>query len=403
MKILTVLFFLAIGLSGRVYADVWESSSKWTVEDEVKYQNWIENDGFNRRIFSDKNSPYYGVPTDCADVIYAARIIFSFENKLSFKIINPKRTGIFSSRYISNKGNYFNKLENEIDRVKAFISKVAVHSGTGNLALSDTYPVAIKDIKSGDIYVTKHNGIRHAYLIKKIYKSGIFDFYYSTLPRVVREIKLHRGLPLFTFSAAPWGFRRFKKSQDAGKEIEEIEGSSLGQYELLEKVGSKNILAYISKMLRVEDESIEGRVMRLVDNICRSMEDRVDAVDRGQLYVDTIAGRCVNPSEYHLYSTPGLDKRISKQIVTLKKFWTGLVQHNYSVDLESTVIEALTNLIEGQEDSRSDLCGSESISPLDPINFYFLYKDNKISPHPNDSFEARWGMNQITSNCKRYI
>ncbi|WP_290730859.1 hypothetical protein [Halobacteriovorax sp. JY17] len=397
-KIILILSFLLIS-SG--FADVWKTENEWSSEYEQSYQNWIANDNFHRRIFSDPQSPYYGVPTDCADIIYAARIIFSYENKLPFKVKNPVRKGLFSARYISNSGNYFNSLKNEIDRVKAFISKLAVHSGTTILAQNDTYPIAISEIRSGDIYVTKNNGIRHAYLIKKISNSGIFDLYYSTVPRVVREIKFHRGVPLFSFSSSPWGFRRFKQPSEVNLDLNELDSYSTEQYQLLKEVGEESILNYISNRLRTEDESIEGRLDRVINNICRSIDDRIDAIKKAQVYVNSqINNRCVNKSEYDNYSTPGLDKRIIKQIITLKNFYSKIKQVNYQLKIDSSKYNALEDLLQGSE-SNSLLCENQ-IAPLSVQNFLYRYEQNQISSHPNDSLEARWGLDSNRTNCKKY-
>lgn len=393
----SVILFLVL-LSTSIWADVWESKDEWTPEHELKYQQWIEND-YHRRIFSNPESPYYGVLTDCADVAYAARIIFSFENKLPFKIKNPERKGLFASFYISNKQNTFDKLKKEIDRVKAFINKVAVHSGTYNLAKNDTYPIAIKDIKPGDLYITQHNGIKHAYVVKKIYTSGVMDLYYSTLPRVVREIKFHRGIPLFTFSESPWGFRRFKNPEQLSSPEKEIPGFSLEQYELLKKFGPERVLSEISNLLRQEEEGLEGKVMRLVENLCRSMEDRIDSVNRSIEYVSSINGRCVNMAEYQNYSTPGLDNRIVKQVKIIEKFWKNISESEKEIHISSNLESALNKLIFNEYENSVLLCEGQD-KKFDPIEFYFKFNDGKISPHPNATFDARWGDEKNNSNCQ---
>lgn len=382
-------------------ADVWKDSNEWSAEYEVKYQNWLTSGGFDRRIFSDKSSKYFGVETDCADVVYASRIIFSYENKLLFKVKNPARKGIFSAKYISSRENYFNDIPNEIDRVKAFITKLSVHSGTTVLASEDTYPVAIKDIRPGDIYVTKYQGIRHAYLITKLHSSGIFDFVYSTLPRAVREIKFHRGLPLFSFSEGPWGFRRFKKPDEINLEPELIEGFSTEQYDILSKVGAENILSEISEILKVEDESLEGRLGRLLENICTSMNDREDAVKRSLVYVNSIGGRCLNVSEFHNYSTPGLDARIMKQITIVKNFWQKILFNNYLLNIPKNVEDALNKLI-GNIDGVYELECSGMLSPIGPIEFFLSSNVGKISSHPNDTYESRWGFEDSLTKCEKY-
>ena len=76
MKSLTVLAVLG-GLQ-TAQASVWKEQNQWDSSWEEKYSNWIQT-SFNEDIFT--AGKYKGIPTDCADAVYAARAIFSFENR----------------------------------------------------------------------------------------------------------------------------------------------------------------------------------------------------------------------------------------------------------------------------------------------------------------------------------
>lgn len=190
--LLACLFMLS---AATTLADVWKDEREWKAEDEVEFVKWVSSESFNRRLFVDPKSPYKDLATDCADVVYAARIIFAYEHKLSYRSFNSvKDDGGFWKRTISNNTNLFDKYAEGPARVKAFITYLGKYSDTKFLAEEDSYPIALKDIRPGDFYITEQpfgeTTIRHTYVVKKVYSSGIFDLYYSTLPYMVRELKI---------------------------------------------------------------------------------------------------------------------------------------------------------------------------------------------------------------------
>lgn len=408
-RIALVIFMLLSSISNVAFGDVWKSEREWTKEDEAKFTTWVASDAFNKRIFIDPASPYKNLATDCADVIYAARIIFAFENKLHFKSFNPsKDDGNFWKKYITNNTNLFDKYPEGTERVKAFITYLGKYSDTKFLAEEDSYPIALKDIRPGDFYITQQifNGteIRHTYLIKKVYASGIFDLYYSTLPYMVRELKVHRGLPLFPFSQEPFGFRRFK-APFLSVDEKEFPSFSLEQYDLLKKVGPDNILAEISKSIRTEDETLKGRLDRLLGNLCRSMNDRIEAVEEALRYVDSIQARCVNRAEYNNLSTPVKDQRIMSQINTISDYWRAIIAQKKYGEFPSGQVQGMNYLVGMVPSSISEhkkLCTEFTNLPLTILEFKTLYEQDKISPHPNDSRDVRWGKDGTHTECQKF-
>lgn len=411
MKIVfSAIGLLLLVLSGAVHADVWKSESDWGEKEEQAYRSWITERGFKKTIFSDPKSPYFGVPTDCADVIYASRIIFAFENKLLFKIRNPEENSNIFTRYISNKTNKFDSTKEGVERVKAFITYIGKMSGTHKLSAVDSYPVDIKDIQPGDFYITEQRlpsgtNIRHAYLIQKVYNTGVFDLIYSTLPYKVRELKKHRGLPLFSFKANPYGFKRFKSSYLRRIPNEDLPGYSEEQYDIVKKYGEEDVLRRISQAFKTQEEGLQGKASRLVHNICLGMNDRIEAIEDARRFVEQV-NRCVTKPEFHNLSTPVKDERISKQIEQLKKFWMAVRDQEKFSEFEETFVLAMNDLFsfgESDEDEQELLCKKEF--PLVPItvkDFFVLYKEGKISSHPNDSVDARWGRADHQENCKKF-
>lgn len=406
---LKLVFVLSLAIN-TAKADVWKSERDWTIDDEAKFTTWVASDAFNKRIFIDSTSPYKNLSTDCSDVIYASRIIFAFENKLHFKSFNPtKHDGNFWKKYITNNTNLFDKYPEGAERVKAYISYLGKYSDTKILASEDSYPINLKDIKPGDFYITEQdlNGtqIRHTYIIKKVYASGIFDLYYSTLPYMVRELKFHRGLPLFPFAREPFGFRRFKAPFTLDMIEKELPSFSLEQYDLLKRVGPNNVLSEISKSIRTEEEGLKGRLDRLLSNLCRSLNDRIEAVDESIRFVNSVNGRCVNRVEYNNLSTPIKDQRIMSQINTLSLYWRALIKENKLAEFSKEQIEGmnvLVGMVPQDQLEHRNLCSDFSNIPVSIIEFKTLFEEEKLSSHPNDSRDVRWGKEGIQTDCQKF-
>lgn len=257
-KIILLLFLLS---SSHTFASVWEASNSWSEQWQSTYQQWIGSSALYRNIFRDNPDPILRkLPTDCADALYALRIYFSYKNRLPFKMHSPdeyqQRTG---EEFLSNEVEMFDDIEQEGRRVRAFIRYVLRESGTLNL-VKDTFPLAIKAITSGDIYVTEWSllgeSFRHSYVIKSIDPhSGNGLFYWSDAPAKVRKLGVTKKYPDFVFDGRPWGYRRWKTPQQL--EISEdmipfASGYSLEQYDLLHRYGKNRVLLEIRKRMRKE-------------------------------------------------------------------------------------------------------------------------------------------------------
>jgi len=405
-----ILFLILNACASVVSADVWKHERDWEAKDEEEFVKWVGSDGFNKRIFIDPVSPYAGLSTDCADVIYASRIIFAFEHKLHYRSFNSvKDDGLSFKRTISNNTNLFDKYAEGPTRVKAFIAYLGKYSDTKILAEEDSYPVRIKDIQPGDFYITEQPSgekiIRHSYLIKKVYPTGIFDLYYSTLPYMVRELKVHRGLPLFPFSREPFGFRRFKAPFKINMTENELSSFSLEQYDLLKKNGPENILGEISKLLRTEEEGLPGRLDRLVGNLCRSLNDRIEVINEAQRFLNTVGNRCVTKSEYDNLSTPVKDQRIRSQIQVLTQFWKAILKEKRTAEFPPQKISAMNFLLglpDGKASEHKNVCSDYPQIPITIKEYSDLYDAGKISTHPNDKVPLRWGQDGNPTQCQSF-
>jgi len=80
-------------------ADVWKTENKyWNGNWEIKYQEWVAK-SWKPDFFMRKEVPQYDqIPHDCADAIYLMRAVFSYENKLPFKISDSKKNEGYRKR-----------------------------------------------------------------------------------------------------------------------------------------------------------------------------------------------------------------------------------------------------------------------------------------------------------------
>jgi hypothetical protein len=192
--------------------------------------------------------------TDCADALYAIRIQFAYEHGLPF-IINAPDILRNKMRLFGSNTSMFDNIKNEKKRVRAFINFVMEESGTNNL-FKDSYPVKIKEINSGIIYVVEWSFFgktnRHSYIIKGFDADNELLYYASDAPRKIRKLQIDTKYPRFSYSSSPFGFRRWKHPEHlliAEKDIPDSEGYSNEQYVLLNRVGKKQILKEIRTIL----------------------------------------------------------------------------------------------------------------------------------------------------------
>lgn len=251
-----VTILLSLGYSGSAHSEVWTSNQKWDANWEKEYARWV-NSYVTTTIFTNGRSILSGLSTDCADALYAIRILFSYENGLPFAmsapdVLKPKM------KIFDNSTNMFDSIQDEKKRVREFIKFVMSEAGTRNLQ-RDTFPVRISNINSGTMYLVewrflgmgKYN--QHSYIIKGFDRDRELVYYYSDMPIKVRNLEVNVQYPRFSFSYAPYGYRAWKHPEHLlvpENEIPEELGYSKEQYDLVRKVGSKNILAEIRRRLR---------------------------------------------------------------------------------------------------------------------------------------------------------
>jgi len=390
-------FIIATLFSAQVLSAVWTSQRNWDENDLSNFRTWVENE-LPRDIFSNPSSPYYGIETDCADAIFGYMAIYSLENSLFYKI------KLSHNSYIDNNSTRFDHLP-EAQRIRALIHYIGQSAGTYALAYYNSYPVALREISAGDIYVTQwtKNGStnRHAYLIKKFIPTGHFELYSSTTPVKVRKLALRKGMPLHLFEGSPWGFKRIAPYYMISKTRSDY---STEQYKYRQKWG-KSFLNNLSKLLAEEDDSFNLNLKRRLENVCDMLQTREQEVNSSIHYQDKIK-RCMNSSEYYMYSTPSRDNSLLSAMTRLLVGWKKI--RNQDVEIDQEIYSALEFFL-GKDKSAE---AKEDLFNLCPLvienssmtmrDFFLLKRAKKISSNPNDPLRRRWGLNAQASSCPRY-
>ena len=411
-----ILFYLIPLLS---FSAIWEPLNSWDdleIDWETKFSEWMQSDSVNKNLFYDETSIYGKIKVDCADVMYLMRAIFSYENSLDFKVMHPLFAHRRVKKYYSHSMNNWNHLPQE-EKVSAFLNYLADNLGTEALSRNDSYSVAPKDIKPGDFFMFKafldpnsNMATRHSFMIKDITPTGLFDVIYSTQrARDNDKPMYYRKNHMFSAPLAPtiygWGFKRFKKPSEYEISNSNIAAYDDSQYDIVSNNSGAYFFKYVQSVLKQSNETPENKVERLFTDLCQRLEDRVEAVNDAIIYRKKINYRCMNASEYDIYSTPLRDSRIKAAFEDVEIYLNTLDD----TFIDSKFLSLLRNVFD-ENLSLVDLDELESACPIQikenetmELNtFYSKLLNNEISNNPNDPINARWGFEPSTSNCRKY-
>jgi len=407
--IISGIFILEVLLGSTANAAVWQAKNTWDERWENNYRAWVTR-YWNEDFFMDEKKPsYYKFEHDCADAVYAMRLVFAYEHELPFVINKPGKKG----RYISNNMRRWDKLPKH-KRLRKFMDYIAQIGSTVSLK-KDTYPVAMNDIKPGDIYVAP--GV-HSYTIVNITEAGVAEVVYSTTPKAARFLDRIASFPFYVpedMKGFGDGYRRFIQPQNIKKSLKLQPGYSTEQFKVAKAV-KQNYVQFtdiLSSALGKRKETPEEKSLRLMIALCQYANDRsvyvYDAL--WQLQKIRKGGRqCMNRSEYNSYSTPSRDRR-------LKAFFNAVGEHHASTlaTAPNSLPQQWTNTLfsptdptSAQKKQLNEFCmvqmslGENYHIPLRALrkNLYSGF----VSSNPNAPLEYRWGVlpKPFKSSCKTY-
>lgn len=395
-----------------VQSAVWETENDyWNGNWELKYQQWVSKNWKPDFFMSPAKPEYNRIPHDCADSIYLMRAVFAYENKLPFKIhyLNKK------NKYITNLMTNWDKYP-EDQRFRQFALFLNDRVGTRSFA-KDSYPIALSQIKAGDLYVEPGT---HSYGITGITDTGVTAIMSSTTPASPKYMIQLYSFPFFIPHdpvGMSDGYRRFKWPRNIAKPAQQQPGYSNEQYQIAQKVGLNYIpfTDIIAQKLQRRKEPLEEKTMRLMHSLCAFAKERVNYVNDGLAYVNRLRSQgkrqCMNAKEYDYYSTPSRDKRLFRFFTEVEKiaYQGGKLtedQVNAQV-LARTIFHP--ELPDGLINELDEFCGL-AIYPGDNkkhINLRQLWdtlKLGKVSSDPHAPFDNRWGLTETkyVGSCKTY-
>lgn len=425
-----LFFALMVGLlTNSAHAAVWTDTETWNEEWEQKYSQWVKTE-FSEEMFT--AGKYKGISTDCADAVYLARMIFSYENKLPYVILDS--TG--GKNKINNRMSRWDNQKNEFERVKNFMSLIRWNTSTRTMA-RDTYPVKVDRtyVRPGAVWVRPSretslwNGIiatitgeseiidpGHAEVIKDVKPTGSVVLIGSTTPAAVRKLTLTSSF-LIMPEGHDTGIRKWLLPSEYGQAFSSLPGYSLEQFSFGKQVyqndwdesspggsdsngtttGRRNFQSWrqeVQDRLAERAETSAEVIERHASDLCSLVHSRAEIVRTAIRLKEKKNGACFDKNEYDALSTPSRDKRILATLEELteatKKFGEfGLLARTKS----SRVVKALSQ------------CPAVSISDSKNLSLHgYMMKvaEGLYSSDPNDSLEARWGFAQKAKRCPTF-
>ncbi len=407
------LFILALS-SFKIQAAVWEDTQSWSVEYEQKFVAWVQTNAVREKMFTDRNSPYYGINTDCADTSYALRAIFAFENKLPFAITNPSGSRE-QSKTLNNRTNKFDYAGPENKRLVALITEIGDSVGTENLSHFDTYPIAIKSITPGSMFTYKMQArfgrfIRHSYNIKGINSVGTFDVIYSTQANHEKhgDLLRRRDREFENLPSNPWGFRKFKWPEHIGKDLSAIPaelGPSTEQFTLASQMDTRSFFKYVAKTLATTTETSGDRLARLFKAVCQESQARIEYINEALDYLKQTNNACMDYQKFDAFSTPARDGALKEMYLNLKQAFADAKATNSGDPQMLAFGEYIFNKKGTAKDELLAACpiAYRAGMTIDIGTLWSRLEAGRLSSHPNDIVTVRWG--EATSpltKCKRW-
>jgi hypothetical protein len=376
--ILSLLLFISTSCFSQTLNEspdqVWEvGDRRWTIEEEQRFEKWVDEtiteDFFLR----------HKIPTDCADAVYAIRWIYARIAHLpaAATTTDGKRIGHWSTDW----GHLPTHPEWERDeRFRAVLLYLFPRTWTGTLPL-DTYPVRIApdSVRPGTLFLVTES---HTGIIGHVFLDGSqahpLQTWESALPVKVQKMSLKYFFSGRPESKARSGILKFRWpvfENERWKYLppQEHPFYSEEQYAPSFCRGHGDFVEAVAKRIDPTGYDPKEKMVRVIGTITRFLKERSPIVQTG--YQQCQYGGCPDASElWEIHSTPGRDGII----VSLMDHLSEIIDSNH-LDQKMTkeVMEAIP----------IDILENRSVT------FYHVYQNHLwLSSHPEDSIEARWGL-----------
>jgi hypothetical protein len=353
---------------------VWSvGDRRWTIEEEQNYGQWVEEnikeDFFIR----------YKIPVDCADVPYAVRWIYARIAHLPAAATTKE--GQFIGHWSTQWGNLPTHAEWHQDRrFRAALLHMLTETTTRTFPF-DTYPVRITpdSATAGTVFFITES---HSGIIGRVVLDGStshpLQTWEATVPAKVQKMNQRNFLstrPESTIYSGLVKFRWpvFQKERWEYLSVKEHPFYSEEQYDSSFYEGHADFVDAVAKRIDPTDYDPKERLDKMIETISHYLLERVPIVLAGNERCRR--GRCPEGSAlWEIHSTPGRDGWITLQMDHLRQ-----------------IIEL--NRVEEEEVRKKMEAIQIPISKNQSVTFYHLFQNYPwLSPHPEDSVEARWGL-----------
>ncbi len=306
---------------GSLESDVgglWEAKASWSWQWEIRYAEWIQKEvdpGFLKR---------HGVATDCADVAYALRWIFSRIHSL------PMSSRLATGHWFTHKSlrpewkrlptaSLWHKDQRFLKALDYLLDLTYTHS-----LARDTYPILVQEesLLEGTIQLYINDSSGHTQILTKvrgINEPGIpVEVLQSTVPRAKRDLF---GGGYWNRDAQPegkGGLVRFRWPQGDKNLVpaEKMPFFSLEQYSANFTNGKSFFLAVFERIQ--PNFSFPALLDRLYADIVAQLEERRSVVEEGYRYCQKNSCEPGTIGDEN-WSTPSRDKRLMGMISELQR------------------------------------------------------------------------------------
>ncbi len=374
---LFVLFFATLSFAGTTKESplqIWKvGNRRWTVDEEYRFGKWVKENITEDFFIRHK------IPVDCADVPYAVRWIYARIAHL------PAGATTKDGHLIGHWSTGWGKLPTHSEWIKDLrFRKALLHmlsETTTRTFPLDTYPVRIDldSLTPGTAFFITES---HSGVIGRVVLDGStihpLQTWEATSPVHLQKISLRDFLSTRPESTIYSGLVKFrwpllKNGQWKYLPVTGHPFYSLEQYSGSFTEGYTDFVEAVAKRIDPADYNPQDKMEKVLEYTVQYVRERIPIVLEG--YQRCQKGKCPEGSTlWEIYSTPNRDGRIIL-----------LMDHlHHLIELNHFDQDAIKEMMEGI---------SIRFQKGQSVTFYHLYQNYLwLSPHPEDSIEARWGL-----------
>lgn len=452
----TALTISAVLLPCTSYGSVWDIRNEWTLAAEDQFGAWlaavtdrtVSDDGKLQSPLFEPGGALHGLPVDCADFIYAVRIIFAAQNGLPFS----SKASIGGKRLDASK-SHWDSIPRE-KRLRAFLKDVVAGASTQSL-LRDTVSVTVlsrEHVKPGTILLGAPS-VRHSWIIRRVRDTGIPELVYASVP-ALEELFYRDGLPRgeavfgrIAVDTSKAGFRSFCVVGKSCPGSSTSQAVAAPQAISTRDVRVQNWRPTVFRALQIRPEPLIESIGREITNLCRAAKARAVIVEKAALYKlekspngthpsqsssipspgDGDAKVCLRGADYFNYSTENRDAHFKESFIDLWELWMTtndlldearisgrnlprplavvldqiaqvFTDSIIDTDAEAIVCPVTVERVAKGSDSSSTAPSSPTVLSLRDLRQLSLA--DRLTPDPNESTRARWGLEAGTGICR---